>query len=91
MTVHQTIWLLMKQYDCSSNIMTIDETLWLFIKQYDCWWNNMIVHQIVWLFILSSKFQVPNDIINIHIITLESQIGKFVRHGLIYYTIETHT
>jgi hypothetical protein len=91
MTVHQIIWLLMKQYDCSSNIMTIDETLWLFIKQYDCWWNNMIVHQIVWLFILSSKFQVSNDIINIHIITLGSQIREFVHHGLIYYTIETHT
>jgi len=37
------------------------------------------------------KFQVPNDIINIHIITLESQIEEFVHHGLIYYTIETHT
>jgi hypothetical protein len=82
MTVHQTIWLLMKQYDCSSNIMTIDETLWLFIKQYDCWWNNMVVH---------IKFQVPNDIINIHTITLGSQIGEFVHHDLIYYTIETHT
>jgi hypothetical protein len=62
MTVHQTIWLLMKQYDCSSNSMTIH-----------------------------IKFQVPNDIINIHIITLGSQIGEFVHHGLIYYTIETHT
>jgi len=35
------------------------------------------------------KFQVPNDIINIHIITLGSQIGEFVYHDLIYYTIET--
>jgi hypothetical protein len=31
------------------------------------------------------------DIINIHIITLGSQIGEFVHHDLIYYTIETHT
>jgi len=28
------------------------------------------------------------DIINIHIITLGSQIEEFVHHGLIYYTIE---
>jgi hypothetical protein len=65
MIVHQTIWLLMKQYNCSS--------------------NNMTVH---------IKFQVQMlsfDIINIHIITLGSQIGEFVHHDLIYYTIETHT
>jgi hypothetical protein len=40
------------------------------------------------------KFQVQMlsfDIINIHIITLGSQIGEFVHHDLIYYTIETHT
>jgi len=52
------------------------------MKQYDCSSNSMTIH---------IKFQVPNDIINIHIITLGSQIGEFVHHGLIYYTIETHT
>jgi len=33
------------------------------------------------------------DIINIHIITLESVLGEPIHHGfyLIYYTIETHT
>jgi hypothetical protein len=30
------------------------------------------------------------DIINIDIITLESQIEKFVQHDLIYYTIKTY-
>ena len=53
------------------------------MKQYDCSSNSMTNIHI--------KFQAPNDIINIHIITLESQIGEFVHHGLIYYTIKTHT
>jgi hypothetical protein len=62
------------------------------MKEYGCSSNNMIVDEITWLFILSSKFQMLSfDIINIHIITLGSQIGEFVHHGLIYYTIDTHT
>ena len=62
------------------------------MKEYGCSSNNMIVDEIIWLFILSFKFQMLSfDIINIHIITLGSQIGEFVHHGLIYYTIDTHT
>jgi len=75
--------LLMKPYDCSSNNMIVDEIIWLFMKQYDYSWNSITVH---------IKFQMLSfDIINIHIITLGSQIGEFVHHDLIYYTIETHT
>jgi hypothetical protein len=62
------------------------------MKEYGCSSNNMIVDEIIWLFILSSKFQMLSfDIINVHIITLGSQIGEFIHHGLIYYTIDTHT
>jgi hypothetical protein len=52
------------------------------MKHYGYSSNIMTIH---------IKFQVPNDIINIHIITLGSQIEEFVHHDLIYYTIETHT
>jgi hypothetical protein len=38
------------------------------------------------------KFQVSSfDIINIHIITLESPLEESFHHDLIYYIIETHT
>jgi hypothetical protein len=44
------------------------------------------------MFVLGFKFQMLSfDIINIHILTLESQIEESVYHDLIYYTIETHT
>jgi hypothetical protein len=52
------------------------------MKHYGYSSNIMTIH---------IKFQVPNDIINIHIITLGSQIEEFVHHGLIYYTIKIHT